>query len=75
MPVLEPKEQTDRIGSFPLRVREGGSPGTEARVEAPLGDSACSSLPLLSAVAKIHSLHPCLGASQAPEPLTAAAPG
>ena len=54
---------------------KAGPQGTEARVEAPLGDSACSSLPLLSAVAKIHSLHPCLGANQAPEPLTAAAPG
>lgn len=30
VPVLEPKKQTDRSGSFPLWVREGGSPGDGA---------------------------------------------
>ena len=64
VPVLEPKEQTDRSGSIPLWVREGGSPGDGGPRGGSPGRLCLLFLTLLSAVAKIHSLRPCLGANQ-----------
>ena len=68
VPVLEPKNRQTEAGPSLCGSEKAGPQGTEARGEAPLGDSACSSLTLLSAAAKIHSLQPCLGANQPPCP-------